>query len=64
MCAAVALAAAIVALRTLRDARDGAGDSRGRAEFMAFAGLLGALLFGLLILLTGLPLLSLDACPI
>jgi hypothetical protein len=60
----VAIAAALAAIATLRAVHaQRQPDPRGRVAFVAVAGLSAALLFGTLVVLTGIPLISLEACP-
>ena len=61
VCAAIAAAGAIVALHEIRVARS-TEDRRGRAQFMAVAGLLGSLLFLLAIVLSGIAFIPLSSC--
>lgn len=61
---AVAALAVLASLRTLRAVRSGrVADPRGRIAFTALAGIAGGLLFGALILLSVVALVTLDACP-
>jgi hypothetical protein len=60
----VAVAAGLAAISTLRAVHGRRQpDPRGRVGFVAVAGLGAALLFGALVVLTGIPLISLEACP-
>jgi hypothetical protein len=60
--AVVAAAGLAAAFASLRAVREGAGDARGRAEFIAIAGLSTALVFLVLTVMTGIGILSLDPC--
>lgn len=60
----VAALAVLASLQTLRRTRSGrVADPRGRIAFTSLAGLAGGLLFGALILLSVIALVTLDACP-
>jgi hypothetical protein len=60
----VAVLAVLASARTLRATRAGqVDDPRGRVAFMALAGIAGGLLFGALILLSLIAVITLDACP-
>jgi hypothetical protein len=59
--AVIAGAGVLVGLWEIRAARSGE-DRRGRAEFMAVAGLLGSLLFLLAIVLSGIAFIPLSSC--
>jgi hypothetical protein len=62
--AAISALAALAALRALRAVRAGrVPDPRCRVAFTAFTGLAGGIIFGALILLSVVSLLSLEACP-
>jgi hypothetical protein len=70
VCLAIAIAAILVARRSLRLTSRAAGDSRqqvlgtgqGRARFMAMAGLIVSILFTFAVLMAALPLLTRSAC--
>jgi hypothetical protein len=60
----VAALAVLASVRTLRAAQSGRiPDPRGRIVFTSLAGIAGGLLFGALILLSVVSLVTLDACP-
>jgi hypothetical protein len=59
---AVALAGVLAALATFRAVRAGAGDARGRVEFLAVTSLSASLLFLLLTVVTGAAVLSQEPC--
>jgi hypothetical protein len=59
---AIAVAGLLAAVWSFRAVRAGRGDARGRAEFLAVTSLSAALLFVLLIAMTGLGVLFLEEC--
>jgi hypothetical protein len=61
ICALIAAVGALVALREIR-LTTSTEDRRGRAQFMAVAGLLGSLLFLLAIVLSGIAFIPLSSC--
>jgi hypothetical protein len=60
ICGAIAVAGGVAAVAALR--MSGANDPRGRVGFVAVSGIVASVVFGLAILLSAIPLLSLDAC--
>jgi hypothetical protein len=61
VCAAIAAAGALVAFHEIRVTRS-IDDRRGRAQFMAVAGMLGSLMFLLAIVLSGIAFIPLSSC--
>jgi len=62
VCGLLAVAGTLAALATLRAVRGGAGDARGRVEFLAVTSLSAAVVFVLLTVMTGLGVIALDPC--
>jgi hypothetical protein len=62
VCGALAVAGTLAALAALRAVRAGAGDARGRVEFLAVTSLSAAAVFVLLTVMTGAGVLALDPC--
>jgi hypothetical protein len=60
VCGVTAVAGGIASVAALRET--GSNDPRGRVRFVAVSGIVASAVFGLAILLTAIPLFSLDPC--
>ena len=60
VCGAIAVAGGVAAVASRRAAAS--NDPRGRVDFVAVSGIVASVVFGLAILLTSIPLFTLEAC--